>query len=73
MKEMNSNTNDIFIDPEKGLNNKLNQNDFMGNSPQPLNYNIQPFRELPYLKDHPNINSVSNNILNNDELPLIDK
>lgn len=70
---MNSNTNDIFIDPEEGLNNKLNQNDFMGNSPQPLNYNIQPLRELPYLKDHPNINSLSNNILNNDELPLIDK
>ena len=70
---MNSNTNDIFIDPEEGLNNTLNQNDFMLNNRQPLNYNIQPLRELPYLKDHPNINSLSNNILNNDELSLIDK
>ena len=74
MKEISSNQNDTLIDPQDDLNNFTSQNDFMlSNCPPPSNYNFQPLRDLPYLKDHRNVNALSKNILNNDETSLINK
>jgi len=74
MKDIDSNPNDCFIEPEKELNNSISQDDFVVNScPEPSNYNFQPLRDLPYLKDHKNVNTLSKNILNNDEFSQIDQ
>ena len=74
MKEICSKSKDILIDPEEELNNTLNQKDFIEiKCPRPSNYNLQPLKDIPYLKDHQNNVSLSKNILNNDEPLVIDK
>ena len=74
MREINSNDHDIFIDPEEELNNSLNQNDsIVINCHPPINYDFQPLKDIPYLKNHQNIYSLSKNIFNNDEPTLIEK
>ena len=74
MREINSNDHDIFIDPEEELNNSLNQNDsIVINCHTPTNYDFQPLKDIPYLKNHQNIYSLSKKIFNNDEPSLIEK
>ncbi len=66
--------NNNFIAKEDELSYSSSQNDFMvSNYPPQSNYNFQPIRGLPYLKDHQNVVSLSKNICNNNEPSLIDR